>query len=64
MLGGNFRNSPPKDVSVFRTNLLEVLRSADDLSDEDLKKKLGSILDEKTEKYQVRQPTIILKQLH
>lgn len=64
MLGGNFRNSPPKENSAFRANLLEVLQSADDLSDEELMSQLKKLTEEKLEKYQVRQPKIILKRLH
>lgn len=64
MLGGNFRHSPPKEISTFRVNLLEVLNASDYLSDDELKDQLRKLTEEKVEKYQYRFPTIVLKRIH
>lgn len=64
MLGGNFRNSPPKENSAFRTVLLEVLSKSDNLSDEELRSALSAALEKTYEKYVPRKADIVLKTIH
>lgn len=62
MLGGH--NNPPRNkYTPFRDNIMEVLHNAN-YGDEELRAELSNLLDEKINKYKVRTPRIILKQIH
>jgi hypothetical protein len=62
MLGGH-NNPPGNKFSPFRENILNVLQSTE-YTDEELRAEIFKILDKKLEKYEVRTPKIILKQIH
>lgn len=55
-------DNPGNKYTPFRENLLKVVFEA--RNDEELREELSKLLDKKIEKYEVRRPTIVLKQVH
>ena len=62
MLGGH-NNPPGNKYTPFRDNIIKVLHNAE-YSDEELRAELSKLLDSKIDKYEVRRPTVVLKQVH
>lgn len=61
MLNGH-NNPPGNKYTPFRDNIMEVFSNTE--SDEELRAELSKLLDSKMDKYEVRRPTIVLKQVH